>query len=505
MPACLSRRAFKRSSGPPDVARSAVSAQRPLHPVPLCASQVPDSVRRPRRYAPWYGRRRIAACGGVRVYNAQAQAAHRPGRSPASSGRVRRAAMSGVRGAAHLPGHARAGQQITVTVDVPPGTPRPDPDPRRQSADRQRPGRHRPAAPDARARARAAARRSRRRRSADPKRPEQPAPARLPVLEHPDARRLAQRPDPGAAGRQAGRAADHGQGRQGSSQVDGAKKAKDDAAKKAKDAADKAAPGCRRCTSPTGSRRSATRPSRSRCPAPRRSACRTSSSTSSASRRSCCRSTRPPASSTACAGRSWPRSTRSRPTTGATSTSPPPAPWAGCSSCPRPGSVRRRRQPRRPQGPFNPVDAIFAAARYLKAAGADQDVRRAIFAYNHADWYVDSVLMRARLIGGLPADLVGSLTGLTQGHFPVHAKARYADDSCDKAGQKRHVTEGANAAVPVESDDHAQGHQHLRRRRARRSSPCRTARSSKIGTQQAPGQASSCCATSTATRTRTRT
>ena len=78
--------------------------------------------------------------------------------------------------------------------------------------------------------------------------------------------------------------------------------------------------------------------------------------------------------------------------------------------------------------PYNPVDAIFAAARYLKAAGADKDIRKAIFAYNHADWYVDSVLMRARLIGGLPADLVGSLTGLTQGHFPVHATARYADD-----------------------------------------------------------------------------
>ena len=35
--------------------------------------------------------------------------------------------------------------------------------------------------------------------------------------------------------------------------------------------------------------------------------------------------------------------------------------------------------------PYNPVDAIFAAARYLKAAGAEQDLRRAIFAYNHAD------------------------------------------------------------------------------------------------------------------------
>ena len=65
------------------------------------------------------------------------------------------------------------------------------------------------------------------------------------------------------------------------------------------------------------------------------------------------------------------------------------------------------------------MDAIFAAARYLRAAGAEKDLRRAIFAYNHADWYVDSVMLRAQLIGGLPADLVGSLTGLTQGRFPV--------------------------------------------------------------------------------------
>jgi hypothetical protein len=78
--------------------------------------------------------------------------------------------------------------------------------------------------------------------------------------------------------------------------------------------------------------------------------------------------------------------------------------------------------------PYNPVDAIFAAARYLKAAGAEKDLRGAIWAYNHADWYVDMVLLRARLIGGLPADLVGSLTGLTQGRFPVQAKAMYANE-----------------------------------------------------------------------------
>ena len=106
--------------------------------------------------------------------------------------------------------------------------------------------------------------------------------------------------------------------------------------------------------------------------------------------------------------------------------------------------------------PYNPVDAIFAAARYLKAAGADKDLARAIFAYNHADWYVDSVLMRARLIGGMPSDLVGSLTGLTQGMFPVHARARYADDVSEKEATRR-VAKGQNAAIPVESSEKRRG------------------------------------------------
>jgi Transglycosylase SLT domain/Peptidase family M23 len=75
--------------------------------------------------------------------------------------------------------------------------------------------------------------------------------------------------------------------------------------------------------------------------------------------------------------------------------------------------------------PYNPVDAIFAAGRYLKAAGAKDDLRRAIFAYNHADWYVDSVMLRAKLIRALPEDLVGALTGITQGRFPVTGRTSY--------------------------------------------------------------------------------
>ena len=85
--------------------------------------------------------------------------------------------------------------------------------------------------------------------------------------------------------------------------------------------------------------------------------------------------------------------------------------------------------------PMSPVDAIFAAARYLRAAGAEDDLRKAIFAYNHADWYVDSVLLRARLIGRLPAALVGSLSGLTQGQLPVAGlTAAGGDDATDDEG-----------------------------------------------------------------------
>ena len=45
--------------------------------------------------------------------------------------------------------------------------------------------------------------------------------------------------------------------------------------------------------------------------------------------------------------------------------------------------------------PNDPEDAIFAAAGYLKAAGMPADTYGAIFAYNHADWYVEEVLANA--------------------------------------------------------------------------------------------------------------
>ncbi|CAA9485689.1 MAG: GH23 / GH103 [uncultured Solirubrobacterales bacterium] len=101
--------------------------------------------------------------------------------------------------------------------------------------------------------------------------------------------------------------------------------------------------------------------------------------------------------------------------------------------------------------PYNPADAIFAAARYLKASGGPQDMRKAIFAYNHAGWYVDSVVLRTRLIAGMSPDLVGSLTGLAEARFPVRGDAKYADDVSERQ-LRRKVKPGQNAAEVISDD-----------------------------------------------------
>ncbi|TML37067.1 MAG: hypothetical protein E6G29_02630 [Actinobacteria bacterium] len=103
----------------------------------------------------------------------------------------------------------------------------------------------------------------------------------------------------------------------------------------------------------------------------------------------------------------------------------------------------------RKKDPYNPVDAIFAAARYLKAAGGSKNIRKAIFAYNHANWYVDSVMMRAKLLSGVPGPLIDSLSGLTEGRFPVAAHARYADDFIERQIAGHQAKKGQPASTLV--------------------------------------------------------
>ena len=55
------------------------------------------------------------------------------------------------------------------------------------------------------------------------------------------------------------------------------------------------------------------------------------------------------------------------------------------------------------------------------------------------------------MLGGLPSNFVGSLTGLTQGHFPVHAKATYADDISEEqiASRKRKAQRRPGSCSPA--------------------------------------------------------
>ena len=60
--------------------------------------------------------------------------------------------------------------------------------------------------------------------------------------------------------------------------------------------------------------------------------------------------------------------------------------------------------------PNEPHDAIFAAARYLRAGGMPEDPEGAVFAYNHADWYVAEVMARAACFSGIGNGAIGGLS-----------------------------------------------------------------------------------------------
>jgi murein DD-endopeptidase MepM/ murein hydrolase activator NlpD len=83
--------------------------------------------------------------------------------------------------------------------------------------------------------------------------------------------------------------------------------------------------------------------------------------------------------------------------------------------------------------PWSPEDGVYAAARYLAAAGGRADISRAVFAYNHAQWYVDEVLALARLFGGeADAGFAGELTsrvGSPEIFFQVEDLARRLSDA----------------------------------------------------------------------------
>jgi len=70
-----------------------------------------------------------------------------------------------------------------------------------------------------------------------------------------------------------------------------------------------------------------------------------------------------------------------------------------------------------PPSPYDPTDAVYAAARMLCANGAANgaDISGSVFAYNHASWYVGEVLALAQTYGQTQTQTVaaGTAGGVT--------------------------------------------------------------------------------------------
>ena len=80
---------------------------------------------------------------------------------------------------------------------------------------------------------------------------------------------------------------------------------------------------------------------------------------------------------------------------------------------------------------WNPADSIYGAANYLRAAGAPGSYRAAIYAYNHAGWYVEEVESWASRYRGLPPSTAESQDAeRDEGADPLEgADTRLADET----------------------------------------------------------------------------
>ncbi len=110
--------------------------------------------------------------------------------------------------------------------------------------------------------------------------------------------------------------------------------------------------------------------------------------------------------------------------------------------------------------PYNPVDAIYAAARYLRAAGAAQNLRGAILAYNHSDEYADSVLLRAKLISTYPQSVIQTLTGLVDDRSPATGRAiawdpLRATSGATETGEATGASGATGATAPAQTTNTA--------------------------------------------------
>jgi hypothetical protein len=97
-----------------------------------------------------------------------------------------------------------------------------------------------------------------------------------------------------------------------------------------------------------------------------------------------------------------------------------------------------------PPDRWDPADAIYSAANYLRASGAPGDYRQAIYAYNHASWYVAEVKTWAARYAG------ASATG-TSREAPSPGVA--SGEGAEEDGQEGAEEDGREGAEGLEGAD----------------------------------------------------
>jgi Transglycosylase SLT domain len=105
--------------------------------------------------------------------------------------------------------------------------------------------------------------------------------------------------------------------------------------------------------------------------------------------------------------------------------------------------------------PYNPWDAIFAAARLLRASGAPASWHDALFSYNHAEWYVEKVERAAEFFGGATAGSASASEAICAVGVPDEAVARMvaeADRLSALRPRSRYVWGGSHGSSPTPLD-----------------------------------------------------
>lgn len=99
--------------------------------------------------------------------------------------------------------------------------------------------------------------------------------------------------------------------------------------------------------------------------------------------------------------------------------------------------------------PYNPWDAIFAAARLLRYSGAPADWHGAIFSYNHADWYVEDVLADAAKWAAVGSAEPGESCEVAAPNERVARMVAEADRLSAIRSETQYVRGGSHGATPT--------------------------------------------------------